>query len=137
MGMKRLSIMLILLLFMPLAFVQAAKSFKIKYVSSENVYLDAGGADGLSVGDSLEIPKDNLDTIRLEVVFVAEHSSSCKIIKASQPVIIGDRAFLVEKTGVAILQSSMPIIDTPKTIQTPAIPLSENKPKLPKARING
>lgn len=63
---------------------------RVRYRSAENVYLDAGAAAGLAVGDRLEVVRDGVEIATLEVVFVAQHSASCRIESESTPVAVGD-----------------------------------------------
>jgi hypothetical protein len=69
-------------------------SFTVKYRSAANVYLDAGGARGLSVGDRLQVVVGGAAVAELEVVYVAEQSASCKVISEARPVHAGDTARL-------------------------------------------
>lgn len=63
---------------------------RVKYVSTEHVYLDGGKLDGLAVGDTLEVHGNTDEKILLEVVYVARHSASCKKITGTNPVKAGD-----------------------------------------------
>ncbi len=74
-----------------------ADAIKVKYITGENVYLDAGTGDSLSVGDRLTISKGDKVTAELEVVFAAEHSASCRVVSQESPIEIGDVAGLVPK----------------------------------------
>ena len=88
--MKYMSLILATLIF---SFANAAeKGFHVKYISGENVYLDAGAADSLSVGDRLNITGGDSVTAELEIVFTAENSSSCKILSQKIPLQVGQTA---------------------------------------------
>jgi len=82
---------LIILLFSSL-FAQNNSTFRVKYLSAEYVYLDAGRTQGIETGDTLIIKKDNLDYAQLEVVYTSDYSSSCKIITAKGSIKAGDIA---------------------------------------------
>jgi hypothetical protein len=64
--------------------------YHVKYVTGENAYLDAGGADSLAVGDTLLVSHDDSVVARIEIAFAAEHSSSCKILNGAGEINAGD-----------------------------------------------
>ena len=72
----------------------AETSFLVKYVSAENVYLSGGQADGLSVGDHLVITSAGQCRTEVEVLYVAEHSASCKMLTSNCSIAVGDKAEL-------------------------------------------
>jgi hypothetical protein len=85
------------LIFMVLIFSSASaadKGYGIKYISGENVYLDAGTADSLAIGDLLKIVTGDSISAELEIVFAAENSSSCKILSQTIPPKVGDKTIL-------------------------------------------
>ena len=65
---------------------------RISYFSSENVFVDGGKTAGLTVGNRLVVKKGEKNIAVLEVVFVAEHSASCKILKKLEAFEIGSLA---------------------------------------------
>jgi hypothetical protein len=67
-------------------------TFNVRYRSADTVYLEGGRAAGLSVGDRLEIVRDGEVVARIEIVFVADQSASCKILMEQQPIEAGDIA---------------------------------------------
>lgn len=72
-------------------------AFRVKYVSSENVFLDGGRARGLQVGDKLIVRNKQGMVAEIEVVYVAEHSASCKILKQQAPIEAGYVAVVFER----------------------------------------
>ena len=90
--MKIWSLLLTVLIFSSAS--AAEKGYRIKYISGESVYLDAGTADSLAVGDRLKIVTGNSVSAELEIVFAAENSSSCKILSQTIPPKVGDMAIL-------------------------------------------
>ena len=74
------------------------QSIKIKYISAENVYLDAGRDRGLHMQDTLEVRRQNRVLAKLTVVYVADHSASCKIISKANDILPGDQAILVSQS---------------------------------------
>lgn len=69
-----------------------SKEFKVKYISVDHIYLDSGSAEGLAVGDKVQIFRDGKVIANLEVVYTSEHSASCKIVDKTRDIIVGDTA---------------------------------------------
>ena len=63
----------------------------VSYRSQTAVYVSGGRADGLAIGDRLGVMAGQDKVAELEVVFLAEHSSSCKVISEARPVKPGDK----------------------------------------------
>jgi hypothetical protein len=78
---------------------------KVKYRSADTIYLDAGRADGLAEGDRLEVVRDAATIAEIEVIFVAEHSASCKILREIQTIEVDDR---VTKPGDSAAALALP-----------------------------
>jgi hypothetical protein len=70
----------------------------ITYVSVAGVYLDAGRAQGLAVGDTGVVRHGTEQIARIEILFVADHSASARTIEATGEIQTGDKA-LVEFTA--------------------------------------
>lgn len=92
----RRALPLLLLLLAATAGAQTAVS--VRYRSAETVYLDAGSAAGLAVGDRLEVLRGNAVAGVVEVIYTAERSASCRVISETTPIATGDR---VRKVGSA------------------------------------
>lgn len=87
-----------LILTFALAAQEPAAGFKIKYLTAEYVYLDAGSSAGLAVGDVLYVVRSQEQVIaKIEVVFVAENSASCKILSSQKSIQAGDAAVVVKQ----------------------------------------
>src|SRR6185503_1306405 len=69
----------------------ASAPVAVTYRSETAVYVSGGRAAGLAVGDRLGVLSGRETVAELEVTFLAEHSSSCRILKETQPVKRGDR----------------------------------------------
>ena len=118
-------------------------SFKVKYRSVANVYLDAGRAQGLRVGDRLEIV-DATAVAELEVVYVADQSASCKLLSEKRPVRPGDVARLTSRGPVppglpaATTVAAAPVAPSTTSL-TAAAPVAapEARPAGPWARVRG
>jgi hypothetical protein len=84
------------------------QTFKVKYRSATTVYLDGGSSRGLAVGDRVSVVADGKTVAELELVYVAEQSSSARIVSEQRPVQAGDSVISTKATA------------TPATAPTPA-----------------
>ena len=101
----------------------AQSSFKVEYLSRENVYLSGGRAGGLSAGDRLVIKKGTTILAELEVVFVAEHSASCRIVRTSGKsgkIKVGSTAEVVRRIEASASDTVEIAKDSSKKISRPA-----------------
>lgn len=64
--------------------------FAVSYRSAATVYLAGGSADGLAVGERLKVKAKSEAVGEIEVVFLAEHSASCRIVSETRPIRVGD-----------------------------------------------
>jgi hypothetical protein len=72
-----------------------AAPFSVRYRTPDTVYLDAGRASGIDVGDRLEVLRGGQVIARVEVIFAAERSASAKVLTESSAIQAGDRARLI------------------------------------------
>jgi hypothetical protein len=63
----------------------------VTYRSDTSVYVSGGRGAGLAVGDRLALVAGQETIAELEVVFLAEHSASCKVIREARPLKAGER----------------------------------------------
>jgi hypothetical protein len=63
----------------------------VTYRSDTSIYVSGGRAAGLAVGDRLALVSGAETVAELEVVFLAEHSASCKVIRETRPLKAGER----------------------------------------------
>jgi hypothetical protein len=92
-GHRALALLLLAVLgVVPAGSQQRAAELTVRYRSAETVYLDAGSAAGIAVGDRLEVRRDGAAIAEIEVVFVAERSASARVLTERQPVRVGDSA---------------------------------------------
>ncbi len=71
--------------------VAQAVTLEVQYQTGDRVYLNGGARLGIAVGDQLEVVRGG-DTIGvLEVLFVATHSASCRIVESSKTLEPGDQ----------------------------------------------
>ncbi len=75
-----LSIIIIIFIPLPINAQNDMPIFKVKYISSEHIYINGGNADGIILGDTLEVYKGDSIYSVIQVEFLSEHSSSCKIL---------------------------------------------------------
>lgn len=73
----------------------------VRFVSAENVYLDAGSAAGLEVGLKVRIVRGGKAVAELEVAYVAENSASCRIVSSEGAINTGDRAVYEPVAAIA------------------------------------
>jgi hypothetical protein len=72
--------------------IASAQEFGVRYRSQNNVYLDAGTASGINVGDRFEITRGGKVIATVEVIYAAERSASARIVSETTAVREGDRA---------------------------------------------
>lgn len=62
----------------------------VHYISSHNVYIDAGRMRGVTEGATLWVMRDGKQVVQLQVEFVAQHSAACKVVAGERTVRVGD-----------------------------------------------
>ncbi|MEZ5332314.1 MAG: hypothetical protein R2991_09745 [Thermoanaerobaculia bacterium] len=96
--MNRVGTRLVSLLALLLAVPAAGLELEVRYRSADAVYLSGGTAEGVQVGDRFRVLHGDSEAALLEVVFTAEHSSSCRVLQESGAVAAGDRAVSIATT---------------------------------------
>ncbi|RJP73711.1 MAG: hypothetical protein C4532_04085, partial [Candidatus Abyssobacteria bacterium SURF_17] len=81
--------------------------FSVTYVSAEHVYLDGGSDDGLQIGDRLALGP-NERTPALEVVYVAVHSASCRLLAGARMPSAGANTRVVARAVTSEPESATP-----------------------------
>lgn len=113
----------------------ATRTCTIRYLSSEHVYLDAGTAEGVVPGMKAQVLRGGQAVAVLEVVYVADHSSSWKVVSSQVTVAVGDDVVIegVVETGPG---SQEPPADkpAPRTRETLA---NVSAPSASKVEISG
>ena len=101
-GLRRVTpifgLLLLGLLLLPAFTAAQSSDLAVRYRSSDTVYLNAGRLAGLAVGDRFEVLHGAKTIAEIEVVFVADHSASCRIVTESEPIKQDDR---VQRVGGA------------------------------------
>ncbi len=118
-----------------------ADAFTVTYRSATSVYVSAGRAAGISVGDRLAVTDRGQTVAELEVAFVAEHSSSCRILNETRAVKVGDRVASLRggapRPEAALPPPARPTSTPPAGVPgAPAAPSGVRAPA-PMARVSG
>jgi len=118
---RRVLVAIVLLCCLPIGATAQEDSviYTVSYVSGTAVYLDAGRAEGLHVGDRLRLVRSGEAVAEVEVAFVADHSASCRILTETRAVQQGDRAFLLTTTRVP---EEPPAVPEPEPTVEPSTP---------------
>ncbi len=113
---------------------QTGKAVQVKYVSKENIYLNAGSVAGLAVGDILSVRKNGREIARLKIAYVARHSASCTIISQKGKPAVGDKVVVLKKAVRP--EKKAAIVETKAEARSvKRKPKSRNRSSLP--RISG
>lgn len=67
------------------------RTCRVRYVSADHVYLDAGRGEGLREGMTVTVQRDGRDLMDLTVAFAAEHSASCVLPEGAAAPSPGDQ----------------------------------------------
>jgi hypothetical protein len=116
------------------------RPFNVRYRSADNVYLDGGRAQGLSIGDRVRVASGQGTTAEMEVVYAAEQSASCRVVSETRPVKAGDRVVRVTRavTPVAKVEAApAPATPAPAASVGVAPSLSARTPAAPWGRLRG
>lgn len=111
----------------------------VKQRTATTVYLAGGSADGLIVGDRLTIAAGGQTVAEIEVVFLAEHSASCKVVRETKPVKAGDIALLPQTRAPATPAEGVTETTAPSAAQAAPAGAGWTKPEpaRPWARVRG
>ncbi|NOY57831.1 MAG: hypothetical protein GXO75_02725 [Calditrichaeota bacterium] len=98
---KKLQLWVYLLISFGSLWAQAPGSkLEIKYISSENVYVNAGRLEGANVGSKYAVFRRNTKIADLRVIYVGDHSSACKIMTKTMNLKVGDTVILLTKAAI-------------------------------------
>lgn len=122
-------------------------SIRVRYRSSDTVYLDAGSGAGLIEGARLEVMRGGEVVAEIEVVYVAEHSASCRIVSENGAIEAEDRVRWADGygpgddggTGGVTADETAGDDPTVGAYETPTlVPPPVRRPKArPKTRVSG
>ena len=133
---------LVILLFLSTSLLaQKAAEISVRYRSADTVYLSAGRAAGLEVGDRLEILRDGKVVAEVEVIFTAEHSASCRIVSERQSIQPADRARRIGEVSPPPAPTPAPPPSPPPAQEEPARPSlfggTGDRSRLSRTRLTG
>jgi hypothetical protein len=94
---------------------QGNTDIKVKYISAENIYLDAGSVSGLSIGDTLKVTRNEITIAKIRVNFVSEYSASCQIISTMADIKPGDFVILISEKEQSSQTLAVPVV--PDSVQ--------------------
>lgn len=102
----------------------------VTYISASAIYLDAGRAHGINVGDRVDVMRNDSLLAILEVRFVADQSASCRLLESLSTIQPGDHAIIM-------VSLATPTDTTSRTAETPQLP-EKSEPTAParKRRTN-
>jgi hypothetical protein len=119
----------------------AAPGYTVRYRSASAVYLDAGRGQGLNLNDRLAVVAGSETVGELEVVYLAEHSASCRVVSEKRTIRAGDLAVPIRKGEAAPApapEPAVPATTPPPVAPLPAAPTTSFKPPaVPWARLRG
>lgn len=96
----------------------APAAVSVRYRSADTIYLDAGKAAGIDVGDRLQVLRGGQVIAEIEVIFAAERSASAKVLSERQSIQPGDRT---RPSGEAGTPSPRPAAPAPATSEPPPV----------------
>ena len=101
----------------------------VTYVSSKQVYFDAGTEQGVAVGDTVSLSRPGQSSAEVVITAVASHSSVGRPIGSGGGIKAGDRGSIAKglKEGAALTTIAAPAVrDSGSTfpLPGPAYPLS-------------
>lgn len=101
------------------------KAIRVVYVAGGSVYLDAGTADGLAVGDSLVVRRLGSEIALLQVSDISSRRSACDTLLTRTTVQVGDEARRIgvpRAGGAQPADSSLAALPADSTRATPRAP---------------
>lgn len=108
----------------------AQSPIAVRYRSADTIYLNAGRAAGLEVGDRLEVVRGDLNgevIAEIEVLFTADHSASCRVLSERKPIQPDDRVRQIGETAPA------PAPAPPPAAASPPAPAPRTEEPMPKS----
>jgi hypothetical protein len=68
----------------------AAGAARVTYLAGGSVYVDAGQAEGVREGDTLEVVRDGAVVARLRAIYLSSHRAACDTLAGGVPARVGD-----------------------------------------------
>jgi hypothetical protein len=121
-----------------------ARDLRVRYLSTDFVYLDGGTADSLAVGDTLRLTRDSVEVGDAVVEHAAEHSAACRLLTRIRSAQIGDAARILTRAatpGTASPPASREVPEIPVTTAgaapKPPPPVADTVRVRPKGGVSG
>jgi hypothetical protein len=104
----------------------------VKYISASAIYIDAGRAAGLEIGDKVRVIRGEKLIAILEVSFVADNSASCQLLESTGIIQPGDVA-------IAQVEESILPEDTGRVVEPQVTPAqtATSRPVRPANQLTG
>ena len=67
-----------------------AETTRVSYLAGASVYVDAGRAEGIAEGDTLDVMRGGQRVARLRAVYLSMHRASCDTLAVLSPLAVGD-----------------------------------------------
>lgn len=99
-------------LLVALLFASAANAqLAVRYRTENTIYINAGAASGVAVGDRFEVLRGGAVIATIEVQFAAEQSASARILNETTPIQAGDAVRRIGAPVAPRTQPPPPVID--------------------------
>jgi hypothetical protein len=84
-----------------------SRTARVTYIAGGSIYVDAGRAEGLAVGDTLALMRAAERIGWLRVTFLSAHSAACDTMDMTAPVVVGASVqFTISRTRTAPADAS-------------------------------
>jgi hypothetical protein len=125
-----------LLLLVPSVIWAQSAPFSVRYRTADTIYLDAGKASGIDVGDRLEVLRNGSVIATIEVIFAADRSASAKVLTERQPIQTGDRVRLIGETATPPPPPETPRAETPEPSPQSPTPTEGRSYEVTRSRLS-
>ncbi len=88
---------------------------RVTYLAGPSVYVEAGRAEGLAVGDTLSVVRSGSTVARLRVAYLSTHRASCDTLAVTSAPQVGDLVCFTRNPARA-----QPVAGTASAVATPA-----------------
>ncbi|HLP41711.1 MAG TPA: hypothetical protein VK465_09410 [Fibrobacteria bacterium] len=110
----------------------AGPTFKINYLSKDFVYLKSGRSEGIRMGDTLAIRRNEKLVALAVVEYAADYSSSLRVFEQKGAIVLGDLAAIKSRAAAPTASATSTTATTTRT-DTPATRVRE----LPNVFVQG
>jgi len=99
----------------------AERTTKVQYITPDQIYLDAGRNMGIEKGNKGKIYRNGELLADIEIIFIADKTSSCKILKKYDNLQIGD---------LAVIEINEQELDTVENVTSESIAYEAEQPSV-------